>query len=270
MYLFLCSVTCVFWIWPGSTTVIAGSQGTLLAWGEQNSQGQYQMHFSLYDGQGWSAPLLLSDNENEAILPAVTADDNTIWVAWTELQGLHGVIRYRVHTGKTWSAPAYVHTGTSSDLAPSLAMDDAGVAWLAFSGSDGTQDDVYTAHWLGNAWSVPRMVHPPNDVPDVLPRITMNAHGRPVVSWQGFDKKQGRYQTLSVHLATTGWSTPEPAKTSPLSLAMPGASIQVPGTVKQVLENVPSFVQDTSQTARHPFASQENTGHTMNLRLEDK
>lgn len=238
------------WICGASSTAVAAEATAYLVWGERDIHQKYRIHFSRYAGRNWSSPLLLSDGQNEEILPTVGSDThNTIWVAWSELRGVRGVIRYRVSSGEVWNEAEYLETRTISDLAPSIAVDAAGVTWMVYSGSDGTQDDIFAVRWLGDRWSSPEMVHPGNGAPDILPRISIHTDGHPVVSWQGFTGS--RYQTLCSQWIDGAWSAPQAAASHHHCIDPEGASARRDAPGGQILRNPPSFLRDTSQAVLH-------------------
>lgn len=220
----------------------------LLAWAERDDQGIYQMRLARHGDLAWSAPVLLTEGPNHAILPAVAVDDEgSIWVAWTELRGVNGLIRYRFFKDGQWSAPAYLETATTSDLAPTLGVDDNGGVWLAYSGSDGQQDDVFTARWRENGWSTPLKVHPDNETPDILPGLAKGPDGRLALCWQGFDLLAREYRTASSVLTSTGWSLPAMAATPD---SCPDQEVFATGLgfdEEPVWARPPGFLRDASQ-----------------------
>ncbi len=237
------------WAWHVPTNALAAEAPAYLAWGERDAVGTYRMHFSRYDGASWSFPVLLSEGVHDEILPTVGSDpQGRIWVAWAELQGIHGVIRYRVFSNGEWGAPETLTTATSSDLAPWLAVDPEGRAWMVFSGSDGIQDDVYAVHWLGDGWSVPEKVHPDNQTPDILPRIAIAADDHPVVTWQGFDGT--RYQTVSSKRDDDGWSFVKSGVRAPRAADADGLHAGLRDHC-DALPPLPDFVGDVSQAVLH-------------------
>lgn len=239
------------WAWTGCPAAAeAADSAALLAYGERDSQGKYRMHFTRYDGQAWSEPFPLSDGRNEEILPTIGSDDQGgIWVAWTELNGIFGSIRYSFNSTGAWSAPESLATATISDLAPSLAVDREGVAWLVFSGSDGIRDDIFSVRWLGNGWSRPEKIHPDNDTPDVLPQISIGSGGLPVVRWQGFDG--GLYRMFSSNWTGSEWTAPKVEDIDRRRLAATRASAGPEGENEQMLNKLPPFLKDPSQAALH-------------------
>lgn len=256
--------------WGGSVAANASVADAvaLLVWAERDDHGRYAMQISQYDGRRWTEPLRIADGDDEQILPAVGSNDQgDVWVAWTELHGLFGVIRYRVALRGVWSAPATLASNTLSDMAPSVTVDADGQAWMVFSGSDGSQDDIFVARWVDAGWSRPERIHPENNVPDILPRIFRDAGGRPVVQWRNFDGEA--YQYVVSRRSPVGWSTPEPARTILSGLGVPGPSasgtamsgISADNTraIDALLDNLPPFFQDPTQAVLHLRSGQNIT-----------
>lgn len=234
----------------GASLAIAAPPPACLAWAERDAGGVYRMRFSRHDGQSWSPPVFLSNGGTEEILPAVASDAlGNIWVAWTELRGVHGVIRYNVYSAGAWSRAKSLETATISDLAPSLAKGPTGLIWMVFSGSDGTQDDVYAVYWLGRGWSVPEKVHPDNRTPDILPRIGIDdANGRLRVVWRHFDGMT--YRTVSSTRDDAGWSLASSGLRS--SRAVESDGMHAGGRDHCAASPpLPDFVGDLSQAVLH-------------------
>lgn len=221
-----------------------------IAWSERDEQGKYRLRFSQRTGADWTWPVFLSAGENEEILPAVTVDNRgRIWVAWTELRGVYGTIRYSVFSQGVWSTAAALETPTVSDLAPSLAVDGNDRIWLAFSGSDGRRDSVFVAQWLGKEWGKPVKVNQVYRGPELRPRVVIGHDGAPVVVWQGF--AGSGYQTFTSRLTPQGWvaatiSTVQDGRISPGEQIAARSPITVDDTPPRT---IPPFVKDQTQAA---------------------
>lgn len=165
----------------------AAQPDALLAWGRRD-EGEYNIYISQQQRGSWSEPKKLSGSPNPEILPAVGADaQGDTWVVWTELLGGHSRLHFRHQLGGTWYADKHLNTNTTSDIAPALLMAPDGLPWLAWAGFDGEDDDIYYTRWLGDNWAEPERVNLDDDVPDILPSLSLDDQDAISISWFGFD-----------------------------------------------------------------------------------
>ena len=260
IYFFIVALVLPCWAAAASTI----EDRSILVWGEKNNQGKYVIRLSSFQGGKWSEANVLSSGDGQNILPAVGSDEHgNIWVAWTELQGIHGSIWYSVFSDEKWNAPVMLKTPTSSDIAPSLAVDDHGTAWLVYSGNDGGQDDVYSVHWSGKGWSEPVMVNRDDDFPDILPEIVIDEDGVVVVSWQGYNGDQ--YVTSFSRWNGFSWSPEqEVLSDEKLSETIQQRSLLSVKEKKLLLQDLPDFITDTSQAVLYHRG--KGRGNTIRLK----
>ncbi len=182
----------------------------ILVWAQRNPDATFSINMTAREKQNQVRRLTLSNNTQPEAAPVVISDERgNIWVAWTRLAGMSGTIHSRFFSGADgqWRTEEVVKTATSSDLAPSLGIDDAGTVWLAFSGSGRFGDDIYICRWNGSAWDVPFQVNRENTTPDILPVFAVDAKRRLVLFWKGL--RQGGYRTLRSVLVRGVWSKEE-------------------------------------------------------------
>lgn len=224
-----------------------------LVWGEQDDKGGYAIRLSRYlDGQ-WSEAILLSSGDGYKIHPAVWSDGGgKIWVAWTELHGVRGMIRTTFSANGQWKEPSSLATLTLSDMAPSLAVEADGRLWLVYSGSDGSQDDVYSVYWTGETWSEPIKINSDDEFPDILPQVTIGDDGLPVVSWQGYNGHQ--YVTFISRWNGHGWSSEQELPSSGKYMRQRSLSSLPPEEQQLLMNSLPDFLANTSQAVLYYYS----------------
>lgn len=137
----------------------------------------------------WGTPaFIIEESANPIIVPTISMDrGGDMWIAWTELDGDQGRLRYRIKRRGRWAPVAEIVTVTSSDMAPSIIIDHEEIAWMVWSGTDETDDDIYFSRWMGDHWQEPERVNENDLWPDILPSISMDSQNRITVSWLGFN-----------------------------------------------------------------------------------
>lgn len=177
-----------------------------IVWSSGDGDAQ-QIYFSSYQSgkRVWSDPVKVTNDSYRNGHPVIDAGENDKRVlVWTAGTGSDYIIRYAVGKGDTWSEPASIPAQLQENLAPSVVIDKAGTTWVVWSANDGGQDEIYYAKNSGDSWSVPMRVNSGNDVPDILPVITLNGEGTPQVTWQGY--RHGVYVQLQSVWDGEAWS----------------------------------------------------------------
>ncbi|MEW5900689.1 MAG: GDSL-type esterase/lipase family protein, partial [Acidobacteriota bacterium] len=128
---------------------------------------------------------VLRPNESaEVSNPKILFDKSgTAWVFWNEAAQKKWRIVYRVFDGNAWSPKKAVFAETSfPSVNPDAVPDEQGLIWLAWSGYDGADYEIYLTRWDGNDWSatVPLTENKENDL---FPSLCMGPQDLPVVSW---------------------------------------------------------------------------------------
>lgn len=236
------------------------SSEVMLVWGEKDGQGIYQIHFSRYIDNQWSQVKILSSGGGQNILPAVSSDgEGNIWVSWTQLDTINGKIRFCYRDEDGWHGPQPIETATVSDMAPSLTISRDGVPWLAFSGSDGEQDDIFAMHWTGKKWSQALRVNKSDDSPDILPEISIAADGNPIVHWRGYNGNQ--YVLYSSQWDGHSWSEEQEISDGDRILKQEKHSLE---EKEKILQNLPVVLMDSSQAIFYRYG--KSGGETIKLK----
>lgn len=177
-----------------------------LAWPESDG-ARSEIFYNAYRDGHWLGKTQLTNDQYNNMHPkmAITVDD-TVFLVWTALNGMENKLFYSIKTDGTWSYPKEIETGLKSSIAPSTTVDKKGTVWIAWAGYNGVADDVYVSFYKGTGWSKPQQVNPSNQVPDILPEISLLANGALAVTWQGYDGE--RYQHYQSIFQNKIWGKP--------------------------------------------------------------
>ncbi len=181
----LCQPPDVLAGYESAETVVKVDKGDVV-WSSGDADGQ-QVYFSTYKGGAWSEPVKVTNDAFRNGHPVIDAGKGgERMLVWTTALGGDYTVRFAVGKGDTWTEPASIPYQLKENLAPSVVFDNAGVAWVAWSANDGGQDEIYFSRYAEESWSIPMRINSGNEVPDILPVISLNAKGIPQVTWQGY------------------------------------------------------------------------------------
>lgn len=184
------------------TSVLAAED---IAWSEFDGQ-RFEIYFAEMDnGQIHGKTQLTNDQFNNLHPSMVKRANGELWLAWTAMKGDTNKLFYSHLTNGSWSYPREIETGLQSSIAPFLGLDSKGTVWVTWAGFNGKNDDIYVSHWNGRSWISPVRIHPANDVPDILPELSLE-DGLLTVTWQTFDGD--RYQYVRSSYDGRRWSEP--------------------------------------------------------------
>jgi hypothetical protein len=208
-------------------------QGDIVWSQADGSRNQIYFTTFLSEKNTWSTPVKVTDDEYRNGHPTIDAGaDGSKLLAWVAGSGANYKIHYSVGTEGIWSKAAVIPSSLKVNLAPSVLIDTAGQKWVVWSGDDGGQDEIYFSRYIGNSWTVPALVNTPNEVPDVLPEISLNGDNIPQVTWTGY--RNGAYVRLQSTWQGNSWSAEtEVQYSSPTTETAKNASIS----------NLPSFIE---------------------------
>ncbi len=191
---------------------ISTSSGTqtggkaIWAWADK-SDSEYAVFISRQVGETWDKPQKISTNEGLNIVPAViNTSGEDLMVVWSNFIGRQAQLRYRQVKDGLWSEEKEYYTGLSSNMAPAVAVDGAGVIWLVWAGFNGISDEIYYTTWNGTSFVTATAITA-NNVPDILPVLGIDdATGTPWVQWQQYSGKG--YVKLESAWNGSAWSEP--------------------------------------------------------------
>jgi len=116
-------------------------------------------------------------------------------------------LHYATYSDSQWSEIQDVPVDLHSSIAPSVATDQKNVIWLVWAGNTGNVDDIYWVTLQDGKWSIAETLHEKDDVPDILPKISLTKTGDLQVVWKKFF--DGRYQDVKSMRDGKKWSSPE-------------------------------------------------------------
>ena len=214
-------------------SVVKVDQGDVVWSQTDGSHNQIYFTTFLSEKNEWSAPVKVTDDEYRNGHPTIDAGtDGRKVLAWVAGSGSNYMIHYAVGTEGAWSKSAVIPSSLKVNLAPSVMIDDSGQTWVAWSANDGGQDEIYYSRFIGNSWTAPALVNAPNEVPDILPEISLNENKVPQVTWIGH--RNGAYVKLQSTWTGQSWSTE----------AVVQESSQEKDTQENAsIGNMPSFIQ---------------------------
>lgn len=104
-------------------------------------------------------------------------------VFWNETRGRNWRIVFRTFDGNVWAPESEALLESSVPMVnPDVAPGKQGSIWLAWSGYDGQDFEVYLSRWDGKDWSAPIQLTK-NAENDLFPALGIGEHDLPVVTW---------------------------------------------------------------------------------------
>ncbi len=193
-------------------SVSHGEMTASLAWSDSDGQ-QEQIYFSSYVDGVWQKPVQLTEGNSLDYLPSTgKGGDGRTWVVWSSKQENTIALMYSVKSGNNWAQPRTIDTGMRSNTAVSLIVDQEDVPWIVWAGFDGNDDEIFWARWEDGQWGAPEHVAAANDVPDLLPVLSMDGQGVLSVRWQSFNGE--RYVSTSRSFIDGKWQESHTKKIS--------------------------------------------------------
>jgi len=152
------------------------------AWGNF-ADGRYSIYIqNIASPRRWRLPA----SEDAAVTdPKLIFDgDGVVWIFWNETREQSWQIVSRRFDGNVWSPKRTILEATSfPTVNPDVFLDGKGFIWLAWSGYDGRDYEIYLTRWDGKAWGSP-VALTNNEENDLFPSLVIGPDDLPVVSWQ--------------------------------------------------------------------------------------
>ena len=162
---------------------------------------------TLHEGK-WSSPIQVTDDYFDNLHPVIDRDkQGKRWLFWTASDDGKLSLHYTTYSDSEWSEIRDVPLDLHSSIAPSVAADQKNVIWLVWAGNTGNVDDIYWATMQNGIWSVAETLHEKDDVPDILPKISLTETGALQVVWKKF--LDGQYQDVQSIRDRNKWNSPE-------------------------------------------------------------
>lgn len=170
-----------------------------LAWPELNGNHS-DIYYNAYRKGKWTGKVRVSDPRYNNMHPEMAVvNDDSLFLVWTAVDGFRNKLFFAVKSKDGWGAAQEIETGMQSSIGPVIILDVAGIPWIAWAGNDGGLDEIFVSSWNGKNWSSPVQVNPSNEVPDILPEISLSVGGNLLVTWQKYDNYEYRYYQSELH-----------------------------------------------------------------------
>ncbi len=155
-----------------------------MAWVKKNN-GKHDITYSYFDGNAWKGSILLSTGNPVNFVPAIANKKNgDTWFVWSSDTGEHYHLYYAVISNdKILAGPVQIKTQLNSNTTPSITIDMEDTPWIAWSGNNGKDDDIYYSKHNGTTWEKEKIVHNENSYPDIFPKVISDQNNSIVVQW---------------------------------------------------------------------------------------
>ncbi len=218
----------------GPTARTATPSFVEVVWSQTDALGHAAIYYAdRKQGAPWSEPVKITNDQFDNMHPVIAdGPDGRKWVVWSAVNQPDFFIHYSILVDGVWSAPRNIPSGLSSNTAPFVAVDDSNVVWVVWSGNDGvSNDEIYFSRFRAGKWDAPVRLNPKNEVPDILPQITVIKGKPPVVTWLGF--RNGEYHRLQSSYRGASWNKPvEISNAAEATIEQTARKIALPAAVK--------------------------------------
>lgn len=169
-----------------------------IVWSEYDGEHN-EIFYATYDEGEWSEGVQITHDQYQNLHPVIVRSaDGYRFVAWTAFSSdKESVINWSEYVDGSWSDAQTVEFEMTSNIKPSIAMDEEGVIWMTWSANRGDLDEIFYSRFIAGQWESPKLVNQKNDVPDVLPEIYQDTNATMSIQWTGFKPGEGyvRFQT---------------------------------------------------------------------------
>ena len=189
-----------------STMQPASERDADLVWIESDGIRHEVFFTTLHEGK-WSPPFQVTDDLFDNLHPVIDRDkQGARWLFWTASDDGRLSLHYATFSDSEWSEIQDVPVELNSSIAPSVVVDGKGVLWLVWAGNTGGVDDIYWATLQKEKWSKARTLNQKDEVPDILPKISLTGNGTVQVMWKKFI--DGGYHNILSTWDGKKWSSP--------------------------------------------------------------
>ena len=122
---------------------------------------------------------------SSAFTPKIIIDfNNHAWVFWNGKDKSEEKIFHRRFDRYNWSPLRKINDENKfPQLSPSIAIDQKGFLWLAWSGYDGQDYEIYCKFWDGKNWSAKTQITHNLGKNHLFPSLSVVADDFPIVAW---------------------------------------------------------------------------------------
>mgnify|MGYP001175224507 CR=1 FL=1 len=175
-------------------TATSDAEGTLWAAWEADSGTDGEIYYSFARNGQWATPQPAHPRPDawDRSPSLAVAADGSAWLAWVsaakETPDRHAILLSH-WAGQQWGEPAAVPLAGVTSLAEiAVASAPDGTLWLAWSGFDGVDHEIFASHWDGTSWSTVHQVSADDQeagLYDRQPRLAVGQDGLPWLVWTG-------------------------------------------------------------------------------------
>ncbi len=206
LFLFLSVVISSGSMAESSTVPPSSGRDADVVWIESDGIRHEVFFSTLQDGK-WSSPYQVTDDSFDNLHPVIDRDkQGKRWLFWTASDDGRLSLHYATLSDSEWSDIQDVPVELNSSIAPSIVVDRKGVLWLVWAGNTGGVDDIYWTTLQKGKWSKARTLNKKDEVPDILPEISLSENGTIHVIWKKYI--DGRYQDIQSTWDGKKWSAP--------------------------------------------------------------
>jgi len=174
---------------------------------------------------------LVSQRAGFHISPDLAFDhENSPWVVWVTYAEEHHIVQVKdMRSKRIWTLNGPFWHGAYS---PQIIADASNKIWVVWTVNSDGHDDIVCSFFDGFQWTLPHKLGGMSRSPRILPKISLDAEGRPWISWCSHDGMD--YEIFYTRWDGNSWSPEERATTNRVSDAQPCLSF--------VSGNIPVFV----------------------------
>jgi hypothetical protein len=158
-----------------------------------------------YRAPGSGVTERVTDDPAADITPALSRDgDGRLRAFWVRRDEQGQTLRMSIRRDGDWGPSERLPTGGMPVSHPTVVLAGGGTLIVAWTGFDGTDDDIFAMTFSAGAWNSPVRVGGHEGVPDIHPVLGFDGKGSPWVYWRGFDGRS--YSGYVSRLTGSRWS----------------------------------------------------------------
>jgi lysophospholipase L1-like esterase len=201
----------------GAPAAAATAGGAVWIVAARHAAGTQRLWAQRWADGAWQPPIggpAARPYDHHPSLAGVPGTDQ-LWAAWLgeDASGADGAMVYASRwTGSGWSAAEPLPRTPGSPMAPSIAVDRAGAAAVAWAAGDGADAEIWISRREAGRWSTPRPLSR-NLVPDITPSLIAAPRGL-LATWISYTD-DGYLPTVAIARPDGTWSDPQPLDDTP-------------------------------------------------------
>lgn len=191
-------------LFPAITSDVSGYLH--LVWVD-NTPGNWEILYSMWDGTNWSEPLNISNTPGISTHPTITSDIlGHVHIAWDERVSLQNSEIFYTMRNNTWLSPVNISNTPGYSSNPDIVSDNLGYPHIVWNDQPSPANtEIFYAAKNGNEWISPVNISG-NWGHSRDPSVTLDNFQYPHVVWR--DESFGNREVLYGTWNGTHWSTP--------------------------------------------------------------